>query len=75
MLIQKVINVLSEDVANLNLSELLAEHLMGATFSAIRRQFDRDILRLLQFTNTDTSRGQLAEVGTKITSAAYKNRK
>ncbi|XP_071790834.1 gamma-secretase-activating protein-like [Asterias amurensis] len=61
VLIQKVINVLCEDSTNLNLSELLAEHLMGATFSAIRRQFDRDILRLLQFTNTDTSRGQLAE--------------
>ena len=53
---------LAKDVTNLDLSELMAEHLMGATFNAIRRQFDRDVLRLLQFTNTDITRGQLVEV-------------
>ncbi|XP_038059307.1 gamma-secretase-activating protein-like isoform X2 [Patiria miniata] len=61
VLIQKFMKELSMDVTNLDLSELMAEHLMGATFSAIRRQFDRDTLRLLQFTNTDTTRGQLVE--------------
>ncbi|XP_022109506.1 uncharacterized protein LOC110989438 [Acanthaster planci] len=61
VLIQKVMKELSMDVTNLDLSELMAEHLIGATFSAIRRQFDRDTLRLLQFTNTDIARGQLVE--------------
>ena len=62
----QVMKELAKDVTNLDLSELMAEHLMGATFNAIRRQFDRDLLRLLQFTNTDITRGQLVEVWMKV---------
>ena len=48
---------------SLELKEMIAEILVGSTFSTIRRQIDRDESLLLPFTNTDPSRSQFVEVG------------
>ena len=47
---------------SLELKEMIAEILVGSTFSTIRRQIERDEAFLLPFTNTDPSRSQFVEV-------------
>ncbi|XP_060084414.1 protein pigeon-like [Ylistrum balloti] len=57
-LIKRLFEMISNDIASAEVPGLMAEFLAGTTYSSMRRQVDRECLRLLPFTVTDTFRSQ-----------------
>ncbi|XP_078676801.1 gamma-secretase-activating protein-like [Branchiostoma floridae x Branchiostoma belcheri] len=69
LLVSKMCN----DIGSPEVSGLLTEFLVGTTYNAMRRQLDMRILPLLQFTSTETGRGQLEknEKGQQLARITY----
>ncbi|CAH1265238.1 GSAP [Branchiostoma lanceolatum] len=69
LLVSKMCN----DIGSPEVSSLLTEFLVGTTYNAMRRQLDMRILPLLQFTSTETGRGQLEknEKGQQLARITY----
>ncbi|OWF35045.1 protein pigeon-like [Mizuhopecten yessoensis] len=57
-LLKRLFEMISNDIASPEVPGLMAEFLAGTTYSSMRRQVDRECLRLLPFTVTETFRGQ-----------------
>lgn len=58
-LLRKLFQVLCNDITSAEVPGLMMEYLIGMTYGSMRRQMDREVLRLLPFTLTETFRGQL----------------
>ncbi|XP_070559067.1 gamma-secretase-activating protein-like isoform X2 [Ptychodera flava] len=58
-LIKKLMILICSDVMSFDTSELLSEVLVASTYSGMRKQLDKEVLKFLPFTGADTFRGQL----------------
>ncbi|XP_062594543.1 protein pigeon-like isoform X3 [Saccostrea cucullata] len=61
-LIKRLFEMLSNDIPSSEVPALMAEFLIVTTYSSMRRQFDREILKLVPFTASDTFRGQFEKI-------------
>ncbi|XP_033745955.1 protein pigeon-like isoform X2 [Pecten maximus] len=68
-LIKRLFEMISNDIASAEVPGLMAEFLAGTTYSSMRRQVDRECLRLLPFTVADTFRGQYDKTGDGVIQA------
>ncbi|XP_035676326.1 gamma-secretase-activating protein-like isoform X2 [Branchiostoma floridae] len=68
-----LVGKMCNDIGSPEVSGLLTEFLVGTTYNAMRRQLDMRILPLLQFTSTETGRGQLEknEKGQQLARITY----
>ncbi|XP_013408304.1 protein pigeon isoform X2 [Lingula anatina] len=57
--VKQLIEYMCNDIASPEVELLMEEFLIASTYSAMRRQIERDQLQLLPFTSIDTARGQL----------------
>ncbi|XP_025107869.1 protein pigeon-like isoform X2 [Pomacea canaliculata] len=71
--IRQVFEVLAEDTTEPELHMFLAEYLVASTFNAMRKQTDKETLRLLNFTTADTFRGQFEKnaAGERLARVSY----
>ncbi|ESO95702.1 hypothetical protein LOTGIDRAFT_160255 [Lottia gigantea] len=58
-IIKKLFENICEDVTNTKLKLFLAEYLVASTYISMKRQLEKDILRLLPFTSVEPYKGQL----------------
>ncbi|XP_006822463.1 gamma-secretase-activating protein-like [Saccoglossus kowalevskii] len=56
---RKLLVQICQDIASLESTSLLSEYLVATTYNAMKKQVDKDVLKLLPFTCVDTFRGQL----------------
>ncbi|XP_061187577.1 protein pigeon-like isoform X1 [Saccostrea echinata] len=72
-LIKRLFEMLSNDIPSSEVPALMAEFLIVTTYSSMRRQFDREILKLVPFTASDTFRGQFEKSyeGERIARISY----
>uniref|UniRef100_K1S5G6 Protein pigeon n=1 Tax=Magallana gigas TaxID=29159 RepID=K1S5G6_MAGGI len=72
-LIKRLFEMLSNDIPSCEVPALMAEFLIATTYSSMRRQFDREILKLVPFTASDTFRGQFEKSyeGERIARISY----
>ncbi|XP_056000277.1 protein pigeon-like isoform X3 [Ostrea edulis] len=72
-LIKRLFEMLSNDIPSCEVPALMAEFLIATTYSSMRRQFDREILKLVPFTASDTFRGQFEKSyeGERIARVSY----
>lgn len=68
-LIKRIFEIISNDIASAEVPGLMAEFLAGTTYASMRRQVDRECLRLLPFTVADTFRGQYDKTGDGVIQA------
>ncbi|KAK3102613.1 hypothetical protein FSP39_012649 [Pinctada imbricata] len=57
-LVKRLFEMISNDIASMEVPGLLAEFLIGTTYTTMRRQIERESLKLLPFTMSETFRGQ-----------------
>ncbi|XP_072026352.1 gamma-secretase-activating protein-like [Amphiura filiformis] len=72
-LLKKIMEPILAKPTSLELKEMIAEILVGSTFSTIRRQIERDEALLLPFTNTDPGRSQFVEAPDGERLASFKS--
>ncbi|XP_078339405.1 uncharacterized protein LOC111106621 [Crassostrea virginica] len=65
--------MLSNDIPSSEVPALMAEFLIATTYASMRRQFDREILKHVPFTSSDTFRGQFEKSfeGERIARISY----
>ncbi|CAH1785054.1 unnamed protein product [Owenia fusiformis] len=71
--IKQLFEVMACDVTNSEIPALLEEFLIGYSYSAMRKQLDRDTMRLLPFTTSETGRGQNEKMssGERVAQISY----
>nr|XP_022297061.1 protein pigeon-like isoform X2 [Crassostrea virginica] len=72
-LIKRLFEMLSNDIPSSEVPALMAEFLIATTYASMRRQFDREILKHVPFTSSDTFRGQFEKSfeGERIARISY----
>ncbi|XP_046354825.2 uncharacterized protein LOC124134166 isoform X1 [Haliotis rufescens] len=56
--IKKIFSDICQDLTKTELTQSIAEYLVASTYSSMKRQLEKEVLRFLPFTATDTLRGQ-----------------
>ncbi|KAL4225882.1 hypothetical protein ACF0H5_013870 [Mactra antiquata] len=72
-LLKQMFLVLCNDIPSPEVPGLMSEFLIAMTYSGMRRQLDREVLRLLPFTSTEPFRGQFDKGinGDRIATVSY----
>ncbi|XP_045167319.2 protein pigeon-like isoform X2 [Mercenaria mercenaria] len=73
ILLKQLFLVLCNDIPSPEVPNLMTEFLIAMTYAGMRRQIDREVLRLLPFTNTEPFRGQIDKTcdGDRLARVSY----